>query len=244
MDPQIDLRIGVPDMTSPAEDPSSHFAGAIMPRNALLVILIFSLSAILAIGQQQTDSHLTEPGTAVLVARSAFAHGYRHGYEAGYHLGNIDANMARPQRPRLTPSRKIPMGYQPEFGSRHSFEHGFQSGLKAGYSDGYAGRSFRAIAEFRSLSTSLNGRAEPAANDAPFDNGVLAGYTQGLDHAPSSPSAADLDFHLVSCPKSAPSGSHGPTPQTYCDGYQRGYVLGWADGAILGPEHGLLEASR
>lgn len=231
-------------MTSRAEGSSSHLAGAIMPRNALLIVLTFTLSAILAIAQQQTDSHLTEPGTAVLVARSAFAHGYRHGYEAGYHLGNIDANMARPQKARLAASRKIPMGYQPEFGSRHSFEHGFHSGLKAGYSDGYAGRSFRAIAEFRSLSTSLNGKAESAADDAPFDSGVLAGYTQGLDHAPGAPSAADLDFHLVSCPKSSPSGSHGSAPQTYCDGYQRGYVLGRADGAILGPEHGLLEASR
>jgi hypothetical protein len=195
-------------MTSPAERSSSHLPGAIMPRNALLVVLTFSLSAIIAIAQQQTDSHLTEPGTAVLVTRSAFAHGYRHGYEAGYHLGNIDANMARPQKAKLARFRKIPTGYQPEFGSRRSFEHGFQSGLKAGYSDGYAGRNFRAVAEFRSLSASLSAKAESTTGDAPFDSGVLVGYTQGLDHAPSSPSAADLDFHLVTCPESASTGSH------------------------------------
>jgi hypothetical protein len=154
-----------------------------MPRNALLVVLAFSLSPIAVMAQQHTDPHLTEPGTAVLVARSAFAHGYRHGYEAGYHLGNIDANMARPQKAKLASSRKISIGYQPDYGSRHSFERGFHSGLKAGYSDGYAGRNFRAIAEFRSLSASLNGKAESGTDDRPFDSGVLAGYTQGLDHS-------------------------------------------------------------
>lgn len=231
-------------MTSPAEGSSSQLAGAIMLRNALLVVFVSSLTAFLASAQQGTDSHLTEPGTAVLVARSAFAHGYRHGYEAGYHLGNIDVNMARPEKAKLASSRKIRTGYQPDFGSRHSFERGFQSGLKAGYSDGYAGRNFRAIAEFRSLSASLKAKAESRTDDAPFDSGVLAGYTQGLDHASNPTSAADLDFHLVTCPASAASGSQAATQRPYCDGYQRGYVLGRADGAILGPEHGLLEASR
>jgi hypothetical protein len=30
----------------------------------------------------------------------------------------------------------------------------------------------------------------------------------------------------------------------YCAGYQRGYVLGRTDGMVLGPDRGLLEASR
>jgi hypothetical protein len=198
----------------------------------------------LAFAQQQADSHLTEPGTAVLVSRSPFAHGYRHGYETGYHLGNIDANMARPQKTKLGSMKGVANGYQPGFGSKHSFERGFHSGMMAGYSDGYAGRNFRAIAEFRSLAASLSAKDETATENASFDTGVRAGYSQGLDHAASSPSASDLNFHLVTCPESVPSGAHATQQRFYCDGYQRGFILGRADGAILGPEHGLLEASR
>jgi hypothetical protein len=116
--------------------------------------------------------------------------------------------------------------------------------LKAGYSDGYAGRNFRAVAEFRSLSASLNVGADPRGDDTYFDNGVRAGYAQGLDHAPTSPSSSELDFHVVTCPETNLSGSHAVSQRMYCAGYQRGYVLGRTDGMVLGPDRGLLEASR
>ena len=215
-----------------------------MRRTGLLAVLLFSITSTIAIAQQEGDPHLSEPGTAVLVSRSGFAHGYRHGYEAGYHLGNIDANMARPPKTKIVAPKGISSGYQPIFGPKHSFEDGFHSGLKAGYSDGYAGRNFRAISEFRSLGASLSAQPQPGSENKYFDNGVRAGYTQGLDHSPTVPSALDLDFRLVTCPESDSSGFPAAAQRIYCDGYQRGYILGRADGAILPAEHGLLEASR
>lgn len=211
-----------------------------MPRTSLTVALLFSMAATLAVAQQAGDSHLMEDGAGVLFSRSTFAHGYRHGYEAGYHLGNIDANMARPQKTRVRATRGLSSGYRPSFGSKPSFESGFRSGLPAGYSDGYAGRNFRAVIELRSLANSLNPHADADPANNYFDKGVRAGYDQGIRNASPAHSASRFDFSLVSCPETSLAGSH----PDYCEGYRRGFVLGQTDGVVLGPEHGLLEASR
>lgn len=231
-------------MTSPARGSSSQFPVILMSRNCLILVALFGMATAPGTAQQAADPHLSEPGTAVLVSRSAFAHGYRHGYEAGYHWGNIDVNMARPQKAKPALIKGISIGYQPVFGPKHSFERGFRSGLKAGYSDGYAGKNFRAVAEFRSLAASLNPNADSVPDKTYFDNGVLAGYSRGLDRHAQAPSSSPLDFHLVTCPQTTFPSNHSDLQQIFCEGYQRGFALGRADGAVLGPEHGLLEASR
>ena len=190
---------------------------------------------------------MQESGTAAIFTRSAFAHGYRHGYEAGYHQGNMDINMVRPPKVKLSRIKGIQLGYNHEFGSRRSFELGFQSGLKAGYSDGYAGRVFRAVSQLRDLASDLN--STPSADDPEdsyFDQGVEYGYFQGINNASSgSNSVAPLDFHLVACSTLHLAGPKNVArKKIYCEGYRRGYVLGHGDALTLHPERNLLEASR
>src|SRR5215472_17769312 len=108
----------------------------------LLFLVLANSSAAQTAGR---ESHLSEAGSSAIFMRSAFAHGYRHGYEDGYHLGNIDINMGRPPRTKLSQFRDLTPRYAPEFGSRKSFEEGFREGLRAGYDDGFMGRMFRAV---------------------------------------------------------------------------------------------------
>jgi hypothetical protein len=190
------------------------------------------------------DSHLKENGSAQIISRSAFAHGYRHGYEQGFHQGNIDANMARPARSRPAQFKGMPSGYESAFGPRKSFEQGFTEGLKAGYGDGYAGRSFRAVRSLREAGASLD--ANPPSDDPAnlnFDRGVALGYRNGLDRATSAPSEAQLDASSLNCPGDSAS-DHAQPAQSFCDGYRRGYMLGHADGLALLAQRKLLEASQ
>lgn len=215
-----------------------------MLRTSFTFALLLGVAAVLAVAQRPGDSHCTEDGAGMLLSRSAFAHGYRHGYESGYHLGNVDANLARPQKTKLRASRGISSGYQYAFGSKPSFESGFRSGLKAGYSDGYVGRAFRAVSELRMLATALDAQADAYPANSFFDKGVHAGYDQGIRNASPAHSTSQLDFSRVSCPEHGSASSDRELQQTYCEGYRRGFILGQSDGVILGPERGLLEASR
>ena len=215
-----------------------------MPRIGLTVALFLSMTATLTVAQPAQDSHCTEDSAGVFLSRSAFAHGYRHGYEAGYHVGNIDANMARPQKTKLRSMRGVSSGYRPTFGSKPSFESGFRSGLEAGYRDGYVGRNFRAVTELRSLAASLDAQADADPANNYFDKGVRAGYDQGIRNAAPAQSASKFDFSRVSCPGTGSASAHSQLQQIYCEGYRRGFILGQSDGITLGPEHGLLEASR
>lgn len=211
-------------------------------------ILSFTFFAVCAgaLAQSQ-DMHFQEAGSAAVLARSTFAHGYRHGYEEGYHAGNTDINMGRPPRARIAELRDLKTGYFSQLGPRKIFEEGFQAGLKAGYSDGYLGRTFRAVDTLRGLAASLDG-GPPTADPKHtyFDQGFASGYNAGFERGGSDhSSSAQVDFHLVGCAQFHPA-SQGdlPAENSYCEGYQRGFALGHADGFVLRPEGARLEASK
>ena len=209
----------------------------------LLVIAITSASA----QTELREPHLREGGTSVIFARSTFAHGYRHGYEEGYHMGNVDINMGRQARTKLSQFHDVPRGYSGELGPKKSFDAGFQEGLKAGYADGYAGRIFRAVDTLRLISQSLS--QTPMAADPRnlyFDQGFASGYGDGLNHGQKEGNAAQrIDLRFVNCSPFHPAKEQDlPAQESFCEGYRRGYTLGHADGVILRPEHGSLEASR
>jgi hypothetical protein len=204
--------------------------------------------AALAASAQMQEKHCEERGTAAILTRSAFAHGYRHGYEAGYHEGNIDINMARPARTEPKHFKGLPLGYQDSFGSRKSFESGFALGLKAGYRDGYAGNSFRAVDELRSASDSLADKPIPVdPQNVFFDHGLTAGYQDGFAGGRAEPQSARkkaTTIDSVTCSYHPSKPSEAAAEPSYCEGYRRGYVLGHGDGRAIGPEQGLLEASK
>jgi len=171
--------------------------------------------------------------------RSAFAHGYRHGYEEGYHAGDMDVNMGRRPRTKLSEFHGISLRYSPEFGAKKSFEAGFQEGLKAGYSDGFVGRKFRAVENLRFMASALD--LNPAPNDPTneyFDQGVSAGYDQGRSEGEREFSASGrLVIHLGGCGQFHPLKPQGlDALGSFCDGYRRGYVLGEADAVALSPD--------
>jgi flagellar biosynthesis/type III secretory pathway protein FliH len=235
-------------LTSPGAPKSSQLLRTSRPdfMSLRLPFLVLLLAACPAAPGNAQESHLTEDVSGSIYARSSFAHGYRHGYEEGYHLGNIDINMARMLRSRKSQFRGLNVGYSPEFGSRRSFEAGFQAGLKAGYSDGYDGRTFRAVESARSVAAALEDAlspADPAANY--FDQGVSAGYRDGLEQGAATVlDTAPLDFHLVGCASYHPDKPKElPAQTSFCDGYQRGFVLGHFDALAPGADRPL-EASK
>lgn len=209
--------------------------------------LLFWLLGVSVLRAPAQERHLQENGTAVIVERSAFAHGYRHGYEQGYHHGNIDANMARPPRTKMSQFKGMPLGFDSSFGSKKSFELGFAAGLQAGYGDGYAGQVFRAVSQLREAGSALErGPALDDPGNSYFDKGMAAGYRDGFDRAASGPSGPrPLDFHTVPCAQFAsPNQSDSLGGHSYCEGYRRGFILGHGDGLALLPEGRLLEASK
>ncbi len=207
------------------------------------LLLILFLAAGAAVTARSQDLHLSESGSAVVLSHSAFAHGYRHGYEEGYHIGNTDASLGSSQRHKLKDFRSLKTGYSPQFGPRNVFERGFVAGLKAGYGDGYSGRLFRAVDTLRSVSASLED-TQPAGGFTHFDEGFLSGYNEGFDRGGSDQSStAQVDFHFVGCANYP--GQHDLSGENgYCEGYRRGFALGHADGFLLRPEGGRLEASK
>jgi opacity protein-like surface antigen len=211
---------------------------------AITMLVMVALEAPAAV----QENHRQEAITGPLLARSAFAHGYRHGYEAGYHEGNIDINMARRARTQFKQFKGLALGYESGFGSKSSFELGFALGLKAGYSDGYAGKNFRAIDDLRSVAASLTVSPAPAdPQNTLFDRGVTLGYQDGFASAHRvSRNSGVIAVDLQSVPCSFhPSRKHDVAAESsYCDGYRRGFVLGHGDGLALGPGEGLLEASK
>ncbi|MBZ5506543.1 MAG: hypothetical protein LAO78_13880 [Acidobacteriia bacterium] len=211
------------------------------------LVLTLCLGAVFALSAGAQDLHLSEPGSAAVLARSAFAHGYRHGYEAGYHMGNTDICVGTLPRTKLREVRGLKLGYSPQFGPRRVFERGFQAGLKAGYSDGYSGRQFRAVDSLRAVSVALEDSRSPADPAyAYFDQGFFSGYNEGFAHGGSaSSSTAQLDFHFVGCSNFHPAKQRDlAAEQSYCEGYRRGFALGHTDGFVLHPGTTSLEASK
>lgn len=209
------------------------------------LLLILLLAAGVAFTARAQDLHLSESGSAVVLSHSAFAHGYRHGYEEGYHAGNTDVSLGTLQRSKLKDFHGLKLGYSSEFGPRKVFERGFMAGLKAGYGDGYSGRLFRAVDSLRSVSASL--KDTHSATDgrfSHFDDGFISGYDEGFDRGGSDQSStAQVDFHFVGCVNSQKQHDR-PGEESYCEGYRRGFALGHADGFLLRPEDGRLEASK
>ena len=193
------------------------------------------------------DLHLQEPGSAIVLAHSSFAHGYRHGYEEGYHVGNTDISLGTQPRAKIKQARGLKLGYSSQFGPRHVFEQGFDAGLKAGYSDGYSGRAFRAVDSLRYVAALLEESRLPAdPKFAYFDQGFFSGYNEGLERGGSDhSSSAQVDFRVVDCSNSHPE-QQGDTPAqaSYCEGFRRGFALGHADGFVLRTDGDQLEASK
>jgi hypothetical protein len=211
------------------------------------LVLTLCLGSALAMVAQAQDLHLREPGSAVVLSRSAFAHGYRHGYEEGYHTGNTDICVGTPSRFKFGQVRGLKLGYLSEFGSRRAFEQGFKSGLRAGYSDGYSGRQFRAVESLRSVAVSLAEASLPAdPKFALFDQGFVSGYNDGFERGGSGHSStAQVDFHFVGCSNFHPAKQSELRAQgSYCEGYRRGFALGHEDGFVLRPDAARLEASK
>jgi flagellar biosynthesis/type III secretory pathway protein FliH len=211
----------------------------------LLAVAILALCC--GVRAQSQDMHLQEAGSAIVLAHSTFAHGYRHGYEEGYHIGNTDINMGRAPRSKFSELHDLKTGYISQLGPKKVFEEGFQAGLKAGYSDGYLGRSFRAVENLRALAAALDDSI-PAADPKHvyFDQGFASGYNQGFERGGSDDtSAAQIDFRLVGCAQFHPAGQRDlPAESSYCEGYRRGFALGHADGFVLRPEGARMEASK
>lgn len=214
-----------------------------------LLFLILSHHAVpqtaKAVAQASAEVHYSEAGTAPILMRSAFAHGYRHGYEEGYHHGNIDINMGRQPHTRFSQLRDLSMHYSPEFGPRKSFDAGFQQGVRAGYMDGFAGRMFRALENLRSIAMKLD--QQPAQTDPRnlhFDQGFSAGYERGVDSSLKQGTPPEkIDPSMVQCSGNQANQMREVAQGTFCDGYRRGFVLGHADGMVLGPNPMVL-ASR
>lgn len=209
---------------------------------------LFLFAVIGATAQTQTrDAHLREAVSNAIFARSAFAHGYRHGYEEGYHHGNIDINMGRPARTKLSQFHDLSRGYAPEFGPKKSFESGFFEGLKAGYSDGYAGRTFRAVDTLRQVASSLNPSPVPAdPRNLYFDQGFSTGYNEGLKNAKKDDEPVQpASFQYGTCGPFHPARQQDQAAEgSFCEGYRRGFALGRADAAVLQPDHPALQASK
>ena len=195
----------------------------------------------------EPERHMNEAGSNVLFARSTFAHGYRHGYEEGYHAGNVDINMGRPAHTRLSQLHGLSLGYAPQFGPRKSFEAGFREGLKAGYSDGYAGRVFRAVDTLRLVAASLTEAPVPAdPRNMYFDQGFSSGYNDGVRPVQSDgASASNSDSRFVNCGQ-LPSAAEKDQAarQSFCQGYERGRLLGHVDALALGTERGSMQALK
>jgi hypothetical protein len=213
-----------------------------------LSLRVFVVALCLASPGYAQEVHLQEAGSGPMLSRSAFAHGYRHGYEEGYHLGNLDINMGRPPRSRQKAQFrgvKFKPGYSSSFGSKSSFEDGFNAGIVAGYDDGYAGQPFRAVDALRLAATAMAASTSPQdPSSANFDQGVAAGYRDGHQQEGSA-TPESLDFRKVVCVRSEPDKEQNPPAAgSYCEGYQRGYILGQADALALRGASVFLEASK
>ncbi|HMF90875.1 MAG TPA: hypothetical protein VKL40_09540 [Candidatus Angelobacter sp.] len=197
-------------------------------------------------GDPGQESHLKEDGSGAVLARSAFAHGYRHGYEEGYHLGNIDVNMGRLARRQREQFHGVSQGYASQFGPKKSFQSGFEAGLQAGYSDGFTGRSFRAVEATRALARALEPVLPADPSGEYFDQGLASGYVAGFQRGRPAPALAPpLDVSAVPCSQFHPLKPQDAAAEaSYCEGYQRGFVLGHTDAVVRGVDRPALEAVK
>jgi hypothetical protein len=73
---------------------------------------------------------------------------------------------------------------------------------------------------------------------------MASGYSEGFQRGTSAPALAPpLDASIVICPKSRPPKIQDAAAESsYCEGYQRGFVLGHTDALVRGLDRPRLEA--
>ena len=204
----------------------------------LLIALGLAAGAMAQADANSFDQHVNEDRAGPLYRRSVFAHGYIHGYEDGFREGDIDFQTGHDPRDvkRLKEFRSADGGYRRTFGNRDQFRAAYRRGLATGYTDALAGREFRGVAAARRAADGLADRPD-VSSDNTFDHGFRQGYEAGQARGQSA-----IRDHVSY--NSAPSactpnpGSPPPPgqPQDFCDGYTRGYLMGYDDG-YLGGDH-------
>lgn len=193
-------------------------------RFAALTSLVLAAGSLVA--QQNLDQHMTD-AAGVLYQRSAFAHGYLHGYEQGFHLADLDIQMGHllPGVHARHDARDGDPHYIPAYGDKTMFVEGFKLGMRAGYADSLGSIPFRAIAEMREAAEGL--APGPAKHfDRAFFDGFVGGVRQGSSDARL---LTNFDYVRASCHERQTNAK--PTDAgSYCDGYARGFRLGYDDG--------------
>jgi hypothetical protein len=194
-------------------------------RLAMFALLLFASASLLS--QSIPDPHMSDAASP-LYQRSAFAHGYLHGYEQGFHLADLDIQMGHllPGVHVRRDTHERDAHYRAMYGDKTMFLAGFKSGMRAGYGDSIAGVPFRAVTEMRQASNGLAPAA--AAGATQFDRGVYEGFLNGERQGAGDPHILS-DFAGVTSSCLAQQSGKGETQQ-YCDGYTRGFQLGYDDG--------------
>ena len=193
-------------------------------RLAALSLLLLAAASLVA--QRNLDEHMTD-AAGVLYQRSAFAHGYLHGYEQGFHLADLDIQMGHllPGVHARRDAHDQDPHYSPAYGDKALFVAGFKLGMRAGYADSLHSVPFQAIAEMREAARGLS-PGDSRGFDRAFYEGFVGGEHQGAGDARL---LTNFDYVRSSChqrqtnAKPADAGS-------YCDGYARGFRLGYDDG--------------
>ena len=160
-----------------------------------------------------------------LYQRSAFAHGYLHGYEEGFHLADLDIQLGH-FLPGVKAHRDVrpDLHYRSAYGDKALFSAGFKLGMRAGYADSVGGKEFRAISGLRTAADGLAAGTASKHFDRAFYEGFLSGQRQG-----STDPHVVTDFAPIGSTclqQNAKAGDH----EQYCDGYARGFQLGYGDG--------------
>jgi hypothetical protein len=194
-------------------------------RFAALAVVLVAAAPLLA--QQKADDHMADAASP-LYQRSAFAHGYLHGYEQGFHLADLDIQMGHmlPGVRIRRESHEEDPHYRSAYGDKNLFVAGFKLGMRAGYADSVGGVAFRAISEMRNAADGLSAEPTSAHFDRGFYEGFLTGEHQGAGDAHAS---ADLGNVSNAC-RQQHAADKPEQNQPYCDGYTRGFRLGYSDG--------------
>ncbi len=166
------------------------------------------------------ERHLSQKDLGSLYKRSTFVHGYIHGYEDGFHWGDLDLQMGRPPHdPDLIPDyRQAKDGFERSFGPKQMWQHGFRNGFMSGYEDALHQRSFSAISRLRRVASGL---VEANKQSPIFDTAFLDGYGSGRKQGANDADSSTPDPIVPPCMQ---------PPGEYCDAFERGFYLGYADG--------------
>jgi flagellar biosynthesis/type III secretory pathway protein FliH len=124
-------------------------------------------------------------------------------------------------------------GYQHEFGDAKSFRQGYRQGFRAAYGDAFRGIPYRGINQVREAAQGHSLTADWKEFDKAASTGYDAGYATA-QHDSMPPSAVQQASEH--CPASHYN-------HDYCEGFSRGYRLGYSDGFVDQQSH-LAQAVR